>query len=266
MNTKLVNTAADAICRAMKNGKQTPAGIAFDLESAQLLQSPETAAELTRLRRYVETRQSREEELLAAMGRYDLINTPDAWDLGMTVIAHLEGPHRPSTPEELEPGLRRLIEQLRARVDEVERAYTFDTAKLKARVAELEAAAIEGRAALAALCHDLEDPGSNAFGALFLLQQATPGTPMEPGENVPTVYRAEHDSIVMGLYMTAAAAREHCETLIRRDIPGAALDWIEDEEDGVAELVAAFGEDERPTGYIVTSLEVASRYDAEADE
>lgn len=43
------------------------------------------------------------------------------------------------------------------------------------RVAELESAAVEGRAALGALCYDLEDPGSNAFGALHLLAQATKG-------------------------------------------------------------------------------------------
>lgn len=82
MNARLVNAAADVIARAKANGRQTPAGLATALDSAQLLQSPETAAEL---------------------------------------------------------------EQLRARVDEVERKYTFDTAELKrqldaalARVAELE--------------------------------------------------------------------------------------------------------------------------------
>lgn len=100
---------------------------AFALESAQLLQSPETAAELERLRKYAENRQSREEELLAVMGQYDLATSPDAWDLGMTVIAHLEGPHRPSAPEELEPGLRRLIEQLRSRVAELEARLAEDT-------------------------------------------------------------------------------------------------------------------------------------------
>jgi hypothetical protein len=93
---------------------------AFALESAQLLQSPETAAELARLRKYAENRQSREEELLATMGQYDLLTAPDAWALGMTVISHLEGPHRPSAAEELEPGLRRLIEQLQTRVAELE--------------------------------------------------------------------------------------------------------------------------------------------------
>ncbi|GHA28957.1 hypothetical protein GCM10010372_31060 [Streptomyces tauricus] len=88
-------------------------------------------------------------------------------------------------------------------------------------------------------------------------------------EAAPTaVYRAEHpdSGIVLGHYGTEAAARAHCEAMSRRDIPGAALDWIEDDEDRVAELVAAFGEDERPTGYIVTALELDSEYDPEAAE
>ncbi|CAL9665670.1 hypothetical protein SUDANB145_07383 (plasmid) [Streptomyces sp. enrichment culture] len=81
-----------------------------------------------------------------------------------------------------------------------------------------------------------------------------------------TVYRASHDSIPMGLYTTAAEARKHCETQTRRDIPGASLDWIEDDEGDVAELVAAFGEDERSTGFVVTALGVAARYDEGADQ
>ncbi|MFC8124690.1 hypothetical protein [Streptomyces sp. NPDC057302] len=136
----------------------------------------------------------------------------------------------------------------------------------EARIAELEPAAVEARSALAALCFDLDDPGTAALGALYLLQQATVGTSMQSGETALTVYRASHESIVMGLYTTAAEARKHCETLAHREIPGATLDWIEDDEDRVAELVAAFGEDERSTGYIVTGLELASEYDEEADE
>ncbi|MFE9906461.1 hypothetical protein [Streptomyces achromogenes] len=86
-------------------------------------------------------------------------------------------------------------------------------------------------------------------------------------EAAPTaVFRASHGSIVMGLYTTAAEARKHCETELRRDLPTVAIDWIEDEEDGVAELVASVGEDERVTGYVVEALEVASEYDEEADE
>ena len=81
-----------------------------------------------------------------------------------------------------------------------------------------------------------------------------------------TIYRASHDSIVMGLYTTAAEARKHCETLIGREWPHCNLDWIEDEEDGVAELTVWVGGEERTTGYVVTALTVASAYDEEADE
>ncbi|MFE2965562.1 hypothetical protein ACFXKC_18150 [Streptomyces sp. NPDC059340] len=82
----------------------------------------------------------------------------------------------------------------------------------------------------------------------------------------PAVYRASHDSIVMGLYTTAAEARKHCETLMRRDLPDSSLGWIEDDEDGVAELTAWMGGEECTTGYVVTALEVASAYDEEAAE
>lgn len=88
----------------------------------------------------------------------------------------------------------------------------------------------------------------------------------------PIVYRASHESIPMGLYTTAAEARAHCVAEERRTwAKGTALvfDWIEDaEEDGVAELVtvAEDGEIETFTGYVVTALEVASKYDPEADE
>jgi hypothetical protein len=45
-------------------------------------------------------------------------------------------------------------------------ALIAEIRRLKARVAELEGPAVHARAALAALCYDLEDPGSNALGAL----------------------------------------------------------------------------------------------------
>ncbi|MET9098336.1 hypothetical protein [Streptomyces antibioticus] len=49
MNTRLVNTAADVINAALTQNR-TAAGIALALESVQMLMSPETAAELERLR------------------------------------------------------------------------------------------------------------------------------------------------------------------------------------------------------------------------
>jgi hypothetical protein len=85
-----------------------------------------------------------------------------------------------------------------------------------------------------------------------------------------TVFRAEHDSIVFGLYTTAEAAREHCEAHERHSWPTGttlAFDWIEDEEDGVAELAVTAGQNEESTtGYVVIALEVASAYDPETDE
>jgi hypothetical protein len=174
MNTKLVNSAADVILRALTQNR-TAAGIALALESAQLLQSPETAAESAHYRSAFEAQRSRAETL---------------------------------------DGLLRTAQD---------------------RVAELEAA--QG-----------------------------------------TVYRASHDSIVMGLYTTAAAAREHCETLVRREytssgIADLKLSWREGEdavdqpEDGEQELIEHVGPHfARPTGYVVTALEIAAKYDPDGDE
>lgn len=50
MNTKALNSLAELICRAQENGKRTPMGIAMAIDSAQRHMSPETAAELERLR------------------------------------------------------------------------------------------------------------------------------------------------------------------------------------------------------------------------
>ncbi|MFD9905601.1 hypothetical protein [Streptomyces sp. NPDC059063] len=60
MRTRLVNTAADVIHRAQANGHVTAAGIAVALESAQLLQPPQRAAELADL-------QARRDVLLAML-------------------------------------------------------------------------------------------------------------------------------------------------------------------------------------------------------
>ncbi|MEU0991628.1 hypothetical protein, partial [Streptomyces sp. NPDC005953] len=88
-----------------------------------------------------------------------------------------------------------------------------------------------------------------------------------------TVYRASHDSIVMGLYTTAAEARRHCETVLLREYEGATVKhwWPEpeDDEDTEAELFAHVtpkgfdtGRTWR-TGYVVTALTVSAKYDEE---
>ncbi|MFF5984372.1 hypothetical protein ACFY78_36575 [Streptomyces olindensis] len=80
------------------------------------------------------------------------------------------------------------------------------------------------------------------------------------------IYRASWDTMRLGRYTTQAEARKHCEDHARRDLPTTSFDWIEDEEDGVAELVATVDGTEGPTGYTVTALEIASKYNPEADE
>jgi hypothetical protein len=102
-------------------------------------------------------------------------------------------------------------------------------------------------------------------------EKATPTGEATPADL--TIYRAAHPDagITLGRYTTAAAAREHCEAEERRAWSNCSrplFNWIEDEEDGVAELVTVTedGETETVTGYVVTPLTVASAYDEEADE
>ncbi|MFH9977905.1 hypothetical protein ACH4ND_01330 [Streptomyces sp. NPDC017179] len=65
MNTRAVNAAAGVIAAAMQQGKTIPASLAIALDSARLLNSPETAAEFERLRGRV----AKLEELLVAKDR-----------------------------------------------------------------------------------------------------------------------------------------------------------------------------------------------------
>lgn len=87
-----------------------------------------------------------------------------------------------------------------------------------------------------------------------------------------TVYRASHESIVMGLYTTREAARAHCEAderaTRRGGTDGLTFAWVPDDSDPMSpeELCVFAGpDDEDTTGYIVTSLAVAAEYDPEAD-
>lgn len=89
---------------------------------------------------------------------------------------------------------------------------------------------------------------------------------MTTNETPLTIYRASHDSIVMGLYTTRQAAYEHCVAHELRDDPISPMAW-EVDEDGVAELVRwRIPDVATPTGFVVTPLTVASEYDEEADE
>lgn len=87
-----------------------------------------------------------------------------------------------------------------------------------------------------------------------------------------TIYCAtyEHEPIPLGSYTNPGAARAHCEAHVRRGPTGDVLSlldwWIEDDEDGIAELVATVAGRETVMGYVVTPLTVASAYDEEADK
>lgn len=236
MNTRAINSAAGVLLAAIQQGRQTPTGLALALDSACLLNSPEHATQTAQMRARVA---ELETEAVQRRAHADQVVEKYVKDLGAYQLT-----------------------------GELQRDHI---AELEHQVAYLEAAAAAGRSVLAAFCHDLEDPGTAALGALYLLQQATPGVPMERGETVPKAYRASHESIVMGLYLTAAEARAHCVAEeLRAWAKDAApvFDWIEDEEDGVAELVTVDedGETETVTGYVVTALDIAPKYDEEADE
>lgn len=98
----------------------------------------------------------------------------------------------------------------------------------------------------------------------------------------PVMFRAAHDSIVIGYYTSAAEARKHCEAYVRREHAKTTelqLWWREDEdtldqpEFGEAELIERTKSTivpgpgmTRPTGYVVTPIEVSAQFDAEADE
>lgn len=57
-DVRALSALADVICRAQAQGRVTPMGIAFAIDAADLLMSPETAAELSRLREITTARES----------------------------------------------------------------------------------------------------------------------------------------------------------------------------------------------------------------
>ncbi|WP_030757796.1 hypothetical protein, partial [Streptomyces sp. NRRL F-5135] len=84
--------------------------------------------------------------------------------------------------------------------------------RLQDRVTELEGPAVHARAALAALCYDLEDPGSNALGALHLLSQATVGVD------------APKDDAAAALAQRDAQVMRRCAEFVRDTYSG---DWAD---------------------------------------
>jgi hypothetical protein len=180
-------------------------------------------------------------------------------------------PRRVPAEVEIHERVAPAVEWLLNRVAELEARITTARTEAIADVGDwLDEHGEKGAAHLVYTCdipaaRDMKRTAEDRPGMRRAVRTLTPDE-AAAAEQPLTVYRASHDSIVMGLYTTAAEARKHCETEMRRDLPTVALDWIEDEEDGVAELVASVDEDERATGYVVDALEVAAAYDDEVDE
>lgn len=65
--TRAINAAADVICRAMQQDKSLPATLAYALDAAGMLQSPESTAELARLRAERQTTNDALAELTIAL-------------------------------------------------------------------------------------------------------------------------------------------------------------------------------------------------------
>lgn len=113
------------------------------------------------------------------------------------------------------------LERMQLRVDEVERAYVFDTAELKRRIAELEAERHVTNEAL--------DDAVQALRAVrFFLADVDGGDPT--------------------LWLSEAAAREHCEAVLGTEVSGRSFDWVPDGDvcqlvfvDGLTDRVRAAG-------------------------
>jgi len=101
---------------------------------------------------------------------------------------------------------------------------------------------------------------------------AVQGEAAQPAE--VTIYRASHDSIVMGLYTTRDAAQTHCEAKVRQEEPEGSiqhLSWWADDTGDQAEYElhitpADPGALIHGTGYVVKPLTVAAAYDPDGDE
>jgi len=218
---------------------------AYALESAQLLQSPETAAEHAHYRSAFEAQRSRAETLDG------LLRT------AQDRVAELETEREKLARWHGEDS--KTINRLVARVE-----------RRQAELVALRNDALSMRGSLAPADGDRKVPfelgGTLTPAVDWLIARVAE---LEAAQG--TVYRAEHpdSGITLGHYATEAAARAHCEAEERRAWPTGttlAFDWIEDDEDRVAELVVTAGQNEESTtGYIVTALELDSEYDPDGD-
>ncbi|MBP5931861.1 hypothetical protein F3K39_28420 [Streptomyces sp. LBUM 1479] len=261
----------------VESDPQTEAAQALE-DTCQLL-DPEVAAELERLRKRVADQSDQQDDLALALGRSigtewaDLISIAAGLVKAEDEVRTLRT-ERHSTNESLSEA----AEQLRVNRDRIAELETDNAALQKDK--EHVAAAAEPRLSTTEVAAWLrkkareyptapERQEDAASAIARLASKVTRGAiRLSNAAGVPplTVFRASHDSIVMGLYTTRQAAYEHCEAYEMRDDFVSPMSWNVD-EDGVAELVREHVPGlESATGYVVTPVEVASEYDEEANE
>lgn len=105
-------------------------------------------------------------------------------------------------------------------------------------------------------------------------REALGGSLLDPGAEMDQpqyAYRAEYDSMVLGVYTTMQAARDHCEADARDAAPDdveVELHWVGDESEpsDTWELAMEFGGYSEPTQYSITPVELLTAYDPDAEE
>ncbi|MDT0567868.1 hypothetical protein RM704_10370 [Streptomyces sp. DSM 3412] len=202
------------------------------LESAQLLQSPETAADAERL-------------------RVDLAQEELAYERLRVAL------------ESAKRGRR----WQRSRVAELERLLTASERASETNfwsyVSQKDRADAARDDAIAALTEAAELTPEHAEALLERAREIAKAPTWPALHPTVAVYRARCDSMRLGLYATPRAARAHCTAHARSRFPGVSLAWIDD-ADGGGDLVA--GDMERATGYSVAAMTVESAYDPDGDE
>lgn len=124
MATRAVNAAAGVLHASMKRGRQIPTSLAIDLDSACLLNSPEAATELQRLRAEAPILRARVEGLEAqAERRRQRLAAAEADLLTMRGLLSPSGePRRVPAEVEIHERVTPAVEWLLSRVAELEQA------------------------------------------------------------------------------------------------------------------------------------------------
>ncbi|AZM46612.1 hypothetical protein DMB38_13010 [Streptomyces sp. WAC 06738] len=303
--TRAVSALADVILRAQENGRRTPMGIAFAIDAARMVMSPETAADLDRLRRLEATASSdltRELRvaLTECLGDAKPATGALLVQLGGSVrnrLAHDRSTQREDwycmnlaafMGERMGPVLRRLLDaeiecaRLRGRVAELEQVEAALRALLPTEPCPQEGTPVE--LAQERAWHAVWELVAEHLGVTLPYSPTTEAGKVTRGDAggitqanaAPTVevFRAEyeHEITPMESYTTRAVAREHCETEAREVEPRPCevfeLEWRPDPDDERTEELWVVGTtpgDEERTGYSVTAVAIATEYDREAD-